>query len=369
MNGEDGIALATDSQPDIILLDVEMPGLNGYEVCDQLRQTNQFENTPIVFLSSHCSLRERLQGYESGGTDYLTKPFEPDTLRAKIRVLDDTLSQQNQLRDQAIEAQKTAYSALSTSSELGQVVHLAEQIAMYNSICAVGEAIVKSATSMQLSVVVSIRGYDDEYWYSAGVVTPLEKEVMSLLREEQRINDFGARTVVNYPYVSMMVKNMPLSDMERYGRIKDIVPAILSTANGKIEALNSTFALKNQTTDITKTLKNAHRVLSSLISEGRDYRVQVDERLSEMFNNLQGKIPYMGLDEDQEIYIVKTIDDSILEVREIEDKAEVVNTNIDSVLVDIDNLVERQKSIIEKVNATLSDDSDDSDDFQGVELF
>lgn len=372
MNGEDGITIAGDNQPDIILLDVEMPGLNGYQVCDRLRQIPDFKATPIVFLSSHSSLRERLQGYECGGTDYLTKPFEPDTLLAKIKVIDDTVNERLKLELQAREAEKTAYTALSTSSDLGQVVHFAEQVAVLKSLDTVGAAMINTASSMGLNVVASITGVDGEHWYSSGTVLPLEKEVMTLLRHEQRINDFGARTVINYPFAAMMVKNMPLEDMDRYGRIKDIIPAMLSTANGRVEALNSTATLKQQTADMTTTLVGAHRLLSGLIDQGNKYRKEVDHVLDDMFHELMGKLPHMGLEEDQELYIVNRIDNSLIEVREIEEKAAENNAMIDRVINDIDNLVERQKEALHLMHEDINDESDDDDDeedLQSVELF
>ncbi len=370
-DGDEGLKIANEQQPDIILLDVEMPGMNGYEVCDQFRHTPHFLSTPIVFLSAHSNLRERLQGYESGGNDYLTKPFEPETLQAKIRVLTESLEQQKALQKRAQEAQQTAYSAISTSSDLGQVVHFAELVATYTSLDSVGEAVLATSRNMSLSVVVSIRGLESEHWYSANTVSPLETQVMSLLKEEKRINDFGARTVVNYPFISLMVKNMPLDDMERYGRIKDIVPAILATANAKIEAIHSALQLKHQSVDITQTLEGAHEILSNLIRLGNGYRQQIDQNLKDMFVELQQKLPYMGLEEDQEQYIVQRIDQSIMAVRDIEEQSASVTGQVDTVISDLSELILRQKDLIERmaIKQQSSCDPDDKEDFQSVELF
>ena len=63
-NGNEGIIAALREMPDIILLDVEMPDINGYEVCTRLKEIPGMENVAVIFLSSHGSLRERLQGYE-----------------------------------------------------------------------------------------------------------------------------------------------------------------------------------------------------------------------------------------------------------------------------------------------------------------
>lgn len=86
-DGESGIASALETVPDIILLDVEMPDINGYEVCDRPHQNASTQQIPIVFLSSHTSLRERMQGYEVGADDYLVKLFEPEALVAKLLVI------------------------------------------------------------------------------------------------------------------------------------------------------------------------------------------------------------------------------------------------------------------------------------------
>jgi len=59
-NGEEGIQIARDTHPDIILLDVEMPGINGFEVCCKLKQQTETKDIPIMFLSSRSSLEERI---------------------------------------------------------------------------------------------------------------------------------------------------------------------------------------------------------------------------------------------------------------------------------------------------------------------
>ncbi|NIR93339.1 MAG: response regulator transcription factor, partial [Gammaproteobacteria bacterium] len=71
-------------QPDIILLDIMLPGIDGYEVCKNIKADGEFHNTPIVMLSAKTSLDDRLKGYEVGADDYFTKPFDHDELVAKL---------------------------------------------------------------------------------------------------------------------------------------------------------------------------------------------------------------------------------------------------------------------------------------------
>jgi two-component system alkaline phosphatase synthesis response regulator PhoP len=79
-NGEEGIALAKKIHPDVILLDVMMPGITGIETCKRLRSTPIFAETPIIFLSACCQEIDKERGMDAGATDYLSKPFSPDCL-------------------------------------------------------------------------------------------------------------------------------------------------------------------------------------------------------------------------------------------------------------------------------------------------
>ncbi|MEM7262079.1 MAG: response regulator, partial [Planctomycetota bacterium] len=76
----------TRFRPDLILLDIMMPGMTGYEVCKRIRRTPQLKHTKIIMISAKAMIQERLAGYEAGADDYLTKPFDHDELLAKIQV-------------------------------------------------------------------------------------------------------------------------------------------------------------------------------------------------------------------------------------------------------------------------------------------
>ena len=83
--GEDGLVVAPQLRPDLILLDVDLPGINGFEVCRQLKAAEATADIPIVFLTGAASTEEKLQGLELGAVDYVTKPFDPAELRARVR--------------------------------------------------------------------------------------------------------------------------------------------------------------------------------------------------------------------------------------------------------------------------------------------
>ena len=85
-SGEEALAIAPSFRPDLILLDVMMPGMDGYDSCRQLRALMSLQHTKIVMVSAKAMASERLKGYEAGADDYITKPFDVEELRAKVHV-------------------------------------------------------------------------------------------------------------------------------------------------------------------------------------------------------------------------------------------------------------------------------------------
>ena len=83
-NGTDGLVVAREYPPDLIILDLMLPGLNGLEVCRRLRAAS---NVPILMLTAKDSVNDRVGGLDAGADDYLVKPFEFEELLARIRAL------------------------------------------------------------------------------------------------------------------------------------------------------------------------------------------------------------------------------------------------------------------------------------------
>ncbi len=86
-DGEEAIQKAMTEQPDLILLDVRMPRLNGYEACQQLKAQESTLHIPIVFLSARGQEIEIKQGLELGAVEYILKPFAPDELQRRVASL------------------------------------------------------------------------------------------------------------------------------------------------------------------------------------------------------------------------------------------------------------------------------------------
>ncbi|HZJ22837.1 MAG TPA: response regulator [Anaerolineales bacterium] len=86
-NGEEAVALAPKVNPDLILMDVRMPRMTGYEACKILKADADLKDIPVVFLSAKGQDNEIQQGLASGAEDYLLKPFAPDQLTSRVKMI------------------------------------------------------------------------------------------------------------------------------------------------------------------------------------------------------------------------------------------------------------------------------------------
>ncbi|MBN1766066.1 MAG: diguanylate cyclase [Sedimentisphaerales bacterium] len=100
-NARDGIELAIKEEPDVILLDIMMPDMDGFEACKKLKAEPRTEGIPVIFVSAKNTAEDKIAGLEMGAIDYITKPFDPGELKARINIILQMIGLQEKLVAQA----------------------------------------------------------------------------------------------------------------------------------------------------------------------------------------------------------------------------------------------------------------------------
>jgi DNA-binding response OmpR family regulator len=85
--GADALQMARENRPDLVVLDIMMPGMNGIEVCRHIRANPDLASTPILFLTARGEIGDKIDGFEAGADDYLTKPFDLRELDLRVKAL------------------------------------------------------------------------------------------------------------------------------------------------------------------------------------------------------------------------------------------------------------------------------------------
>ena len=86
LNGKEALGMVFAESPDILILDIMMPGMDGYEVCEELRKQNATKDLPIIILSAKTSVEDKLKAMDIGISDYIGKPFDIRELEARIQM-------------------------------------------------------------------------------------------------------------------------------------------------------------------------------------------------------------------------------------------------------------------------------------------
>jgi putative two-component system response regulator len=108
-NGRLALQAARGAKPDLILLDITMPEMDGYEVCQKLKEDPQLEEIPVLFISALSQTSEKLKAFEVGGVDYITKPFQFEEVKARVETHLKLHSLQMDLEDQVQKQVKEIY--------------------------------------------------------------------------------------------------------------------------------------------------------------------------------------------------------------------------------------------------------------------
>jgi signal transduction histidine kinase len=129
INGKMAIRAAKSGSPDLILLDIKMPEMNGYEVCAKLKADGETSEIPVIFISALDEVLDKVKAFQIGGVDYITKPFQVEEVLARVehqltikRLQKELIARNNQLQQEIVERKKAEEQAAAASQAKSQFV-------------------------------------------------------------------------------------------------------------------------------------------------------------------------------------------------------------------------------------------------------
>ncbi|HEY6959431.1 MAG TPA: response regulator [Candidatus Limnocylindria bacterium] len=139
-SGDEALATCERELPDLILLDVMMPGMDGYEVCRKLKSNERTEQIPVIFVTARDRAEDLAKGFAAGGVDYVPKPFEPVELTARVRSAIYTKRLQDELRARNEELRKLERSRQELIGMLGHDIrNLANSVVAFLQLVRIGQ--------------------------------------------------------------------------------------------------------------------------------------------------------------------------------------------------------------------------------------
>lgn len=304
-SGEACLQAVASNAPDLILLDIMMPGMSGYEVCVELKSHMATANIPIIFVSAKETAEERLQGFEAGADGYVTKPVDGHRLQQLVADKLKQAQQQSESKEQAQQAMQVAMEAMTHSSELGNIIDFVRQTQQIRSAESLAAAIIASAASFQLSACVLIN--TDTPVIVGSAAEDLAGQLLQKFRHHPKgITHHGIRTIIHAPQVVLLIKNMPLEDENRYGRLKDHLAILVDIACGQAQLLVAEQRFATLRKDmLTEVIQLTESTIKQTSAEVRQQTNSISQEVMDMLDQLESMLFSLGLDEDQEAKLMR----------------------------------------------------------------
>lgn len=299
-NGRSALDAFAELQPDLVLLDVSMPGLSGYDVCRMLRTDLEVVDLPIIFLSGKVTKEERLTGYEVGGDDYLTKPVVAEELLSKIRLAINQHTAHQRLKSDVSSAFSTAMIAMTSAAELGEVLKFVRKSFNCPDYIALCQEMLNSISAFGLEASVQIRGKKEVVSRCAdGPCTPLEESVLNNMSTQGRIFEFGSRTSFTFDRVTIICKNLPRNDPDRHGRMKDSLALLAEAADARVISLDKQVVLDKNRERLLLLVANTRESLRDIEHNLQTQREMSRTILQDLFDDLERSFTKFGFNEAQ----------------------------------------------------------------------
>ena len=288
-------------QPALILLDINMPQMDGYEVCRRLKADFDTCDIPVVFLSGLTSLEDRMAAYDAGGEDFTSKPLNLGVVASRIDALFRRQREKAALASQASYATATAMTAMSNAAELGLVVDFSRRAMVCTSLAQLAQALLDTLTGFGVNGAVALRVEGERYERSQeGEVSEMERGVLQLIADCGRIVSLGKRVAFNFDGVTLLVRDLPVEDDDRAGRLRDHFAVLTELASERLKILVLQQRVHQREAQLRSLLQSVRDGVAALDSQRREDRVAASTYLETSLSRVERSLMHLGLTEAQE---------------------------------------------------------------------
>ena len=306
---EDCLMRLEEGKPSVVLLDVGLPGIDGYALCEQLKQRPDTADIPVIFISGHVEMEARIRAYELGAHDFIVKPFDVTEVRSKISRLLDSLRERAGFNTRLEESDLLTTLILSNLDEYAVVLKYLRDLNSCTSPQEMAQMTHAMLRGFGLSGAVQLRLPDSTLNTSAdGEATPIVASILNHVRLMNRIFEFKKRGVYNFERITMIVDNMPVDDPERCGRLRDHLAIAIETADARLAGLLAASANSRADHNVNEILQLLGTATEEFSLRQRTAQEAGREVMRELTEEMHGTFAHLGMNQLQEDSILDLIE-------------------------------------------------------------
>lgn len=321
-NAEDCAERLAREKPDLFFLDVNLPGMDGYNLCRSIKDNAELRNTPVIFVSGHDTIEERIKGYDAGGEDFIVKPFEPEELLRKLFVAQNMVLNQRSLAEQIAEAEYLSTLVMANMDETGILLQFMSKLIAMESAEEVANGLLELMQRYRLDGVVQTRlGGGTVTLSAAGTNLPLEVSVIEHVRNQGRIFEFRRRSVHNFELVTVMVNNLPIEDPDFCGRLRDHLSVAAQGVDSRLRALQAEEISRRAQQNILSALESIANTIMELRDAHRNNTTASTQLIADLQETLLNSFYRLGLTDNQERFLQDMVGDFMTRMAALLDRS------------------------------------------------
>lgn len=310
-------------RPGMMLLDIGLPGMDGYTFCRQIKDDANLRSIPVTFVSGYDTIEARLKGYDAGGEDFIVKPFAPEEVLRKVKVAQQFLQGRQAILEQAEASEYLSTLALASMDESGLVLQFMSKLIGWSTEQEVADGLLELLQRYKLEGVVQARTAQHCLTLSrAGANLPLETSVINHVRGMDRIFEFHARSVHNFERVTLMVNNMPLDDPDFCGRLRDHLSVAAQGADSRLQAIETEAASRKNQAGILDALQSVRETISAMRQAHLQDRAASNALMVELDQDLANSFVHLGMTDNQERQMEDLVGNFMKRLVELLDRGE-----------------------------------------------
>ena len=332
-SGEDALvrlsAVELESLPDVVILDIEMGmGIDGYETCRRLKAADDTRDLPVLFLSGHDGLEDRLHAYDAGGDDFMAKPFDPDEVLRKTAAAIRHRRRLLETRGESRTSFSAAMTAMTTLGESGVTLNFSRGALGCRTQTGLAQLMIESMAAFGIESHVQIRlPHEILTLTPQGAASPLEESVFEKMRTMGRIFSFRNRMIINHGAISILVTNMPVADDDLCGRIRDHGAMIAEAAALAANNIHLRTQVVRRAGELRGLAEASRMAVEELRGAYRGLQVATRLELEAMTQSIEGMYVRLALTEKDECSISNTVRGAVDQVLTLFERSSELDRN------------------------------------------
>ena len=314
-SAEECLAALDAGMPDLFFLDIEMPGLDGYTLCRMIRERPSYTSAPIIFVSAHDDLDSRMRGFDAGGHDFVVKPFSLVELRQKVDFFEQAQSERDTLQVRVEEGETLTALILGNLDEYAVLIRFLRDLNSSEGYQDMAGNLFTLLRAYRLDGALQLRCAGQVITLNDGSAgTPLEESIFRHVQLMGRIVQFKSRAAFNYNAVSLLINNMPLSDPEACGRLRDHLAIAAETMDARLQAMLDRQGITYARSEIASVLNGVDSTLHEFRSNyayAREFAERIVESMQQRLNEL---LSGLAMTDGQEEHLHNIVREGILEL-------------------------------------------------------